>query len=45
MKRPTTATDLKAQVNELNYARQALDDYLKNERDLLEQKRKKSDLE
>ena len=36
---------LKAQNNELNYARQALDDYLRNERALQEQKRKKGDLE
>ena len=36
---------LKVQNNELNYARQALDDYLRNERALQEQKRKKGDLE
>ena len=36
---------MKSQISELNYARQALDDFLKNERDLQEQKRKKSDLE
>ena len=36
---------LKAQTSELNYARQALDDYLRNERALQEQKRKKGDLE
>lgn len=36
---------LKSTVAELNYARQALADYLKNERNVQEQKRKKSDLE
>ena len=36
---------LKAQTSELNYARQALDDYLRNERALQEQKRKKGNLE
>ena len=36
---------LKTQTSELNYARQALDDYLRNERALQEQKRKKGDLE
>ena len=36
---------LKTQTSELNYARQALDDYLRNERALQEKKRKKGDLE
>ena len=36
---------LKSTVAELNYARHALADYLKNERNVQEQKRKKSDLE
>ena len=36
---------MKSQISELNYARQALDDYLRNERVLQEQKRKKGDLE
>ena len=36
---------LKEQNAELNYARQALEDYLKNEREVQEQKRKKGDLE
>ena len=36
---------MKEQISELNYARQALDDFLKNEREVQEQKRKKSDLE
>ena len=38
-------TVLKSQIKELNYARQALSDYLKNERDVQERKRKKGDLE
>lgn len=36
---------LKSQIKELNYARQALSDYLKNERDVQEKKRRKDDLE
>jgi hypothetical protein len=36
---------LKAAVSELNYARQALSDYLINERNAQEQKRRKEDLE
>ncbi|WP_124098862.1 relaxase/mobilization nuclease domain-containing protein [Ruminococcus sp. Marseille-P6503] len=36
---------LKAAVSELNYARQALSDYLRNERNAQEQKRRKEDLE
>ena len=38
-------TVLKSQIKELNYARQSLSDYLKNERDVQERKRKKGDLE
>ena len=37
---------LKSQISELNYARQALSDYLKNEREISQLKKKKrSDLE
>lgn len=38
-------SSLKSAVNELNYARQAIDDYLKNERSTQEQRRNKEDLE
>lgn len=38
-------TVLKSKIKELNYARQALSDYLKNERDVQEKKRRKDDLE
>lgn len=38
-------TVLKSKIKELNYARQVLSDYLKNERDVQERKRKKGDLE
>lgn len=38
-------SSLKSAVNELNYARQAIDDYLKNERNAQEQRRNKEDLE
>lgn len=36
---------LKSRVNELNYARQSLNEYIRNERDVLQHKRKKGDLE
>lgn len=38
-------TVLKSKIKELNYARQALSDYLKNERDVQEKKRRKGELE
>lgn len=38
-------TVLKSKIKELNYARQALADYLKNERDVQEKKRRKGELE
>lgn len=38
-------SDLKSTVAELNYARQTLADYIRNERNVQEMKRKKGDLE
>jgi len=40
-----TYKSLKSQISELNYARQALSDYLKNELEISQLKRKKSELE
>ncbi|MGN0583071.1 MAG: hypothetical protein ACI4KB_10265, partial [Oscillospiraceae bacterium] len=36
---------LKSKITELNYARQTLDDYLKNERNVQEHRKKKGELE
>lgn len=36
---------LKSEIKELNYARQTLDDYFRNERNTQEMKKKKDELE